>query len=276
MRRLLAWALAFLALPVAAGAQPPAPLVAAALPGSGPIEAHEIFAAATPVVVPLIPQLMATPHAPSPSVTQVTVRALRNDDHVGFLLEWQDATADVRTALTGFGDMAAVAFPARSEGTPPAPFMGNPGGRVQILQWRADWQTDLARGPLALSELYPHAYGSDFHVEDHLSEADAAPYRFSARQAMGARHDTAVQDLMAEGFGSLTPRPQQTARGRGAHDGTGWRVVITRPQAGDGDSAAALGPGTKTQLAVAVWDGAKGEVGSRKAWAGWIPLEIAP
>jgi hypothetical protein len=154
--------------------------------------------------------------------------------------------------------------------------MGNAGGRVQILQWRADWQTDVERGPITLAELYPHAYGSDFHVEDHVSKADAEPYRFSARQAMGAGHESAVQDLMAEGFGSLTPRPRQTARGKGTHDGAGWQVVITRPQAGDGDSSAALAPGTKTQLAVAVWDGEKGEAGARKGWAGWIPLEIAP
>lgn len=276
MRLLLAWTLLAMATAATAGAQGPTPVVALAVPGSGPIEAQEPFADATPVPVMLIPQLIATPQAPSPSVGQVTVRAVRNEDHVGFLLEWQDATANARTALADFGDMAAVLFPAQASDTPPAPFMGNAGGRVQILQWRADWQTDLERGPISLKELYPHAYGSDFHVEDHVSKADAEPYRFSARQAMGAQHETAVQDLMAEGFGSLTPRAQQTARGRGAHDGTSWRVVITRPQAGDGVSAATLAPGTRTQLAVAVWDGAKGEVGARKGWAGWIPLEIAP
>lgn len=277
MRRLLAWTILSLALPAAAGAQSGPPAVTAlAIRGSGPIEGPEPFAAATPVPVALIPQLITTPHAPTPSVGTVTVRAVRNRDHVGFLLEWQDATGNPRTALTGFGDMAAVAFPAQVSAVPPAPFMGNPGGRVQILQWRADWQTDVEKGPITLAELYPYAYGSDFYVDEHVSKADAEPYRFSAGQAMGARHGTAVQDLMAEGFGSLTPRPQQTARGQGTHDGAGWRLVITRPQASDGDSSASLAPGTKTQLAVAVWDGAKNEVGSRKGWAGWIPLEIAP
>jgi len=276
MRRLLVWTLLILALPAASGAQGPATITAVAVSGSGPIEAQESFAGATPVLVTLVPQLVTTPQEPAPSVGKVTVRAVRNDDHVGFLLEWQDATANARTALAGFGDMAAVAFPVKNTATPPAPFMGNAGGRVQILQWRADWQTDVERGPITLAELYPNAYGSDFYTEDHVSQEDAKAYRFSSRQAMGAQHGTAVQDLMAEGFGSLTTRPQQTGRGEGAHDGAGWRVVITRPQAGDGDSAAALAPGTKTHLAVAVWDGAHGEVGARKAWAGWMPLEIAP
>lgn len=277
MRRLLAWTILALALLAAAGAQSgPAVVTALAVSGRGPIEGPESFAGATAVPVALIPQLMATPHAPAPSVGTVTVRAVRNRDHVGFLLEWQDATAGARTALTGFGDMAAVAFPVQVSAVPPAPFMGNPGGRVQILQWRADWQTDVERGPITLAELYPHAYGSDFYVDEHVSKADAEPYRFSARQAMGPQHGTAVQDLMAEGFGSLTPRAQQMGRGEGTHDGSSWRVVITRPQAGDGESSAALVPGTKTQLAIAVWDGAKNEVGSRKGWAGWIPLEIAP
>jgi hypothetical protein len=277
MRRLLAWTILAVTLPAAAGAQSgPAPVTAVAVPGSGPIEASS-FAAAPAVPVTLIPQLMATPHgAAPPSVGTVTVRAARNADHVGFLLEWSDATANRRTGLDGFGDMAAVAFPAQPSEPPPAPFMGNAGGRVQILQWRADWQTDVERGAISLAELYPHAYGSDFHVEDHVSKADAEPYRFSAAQAMGAQHRSAVQDLMAEGFGSLTPRPQQTGLGHGVHEDGTWRVVITRPQSKSGESAATLAPGTRTHLAVAIWDGAKREVGSRKAWAGWIPLEIAP
>jgi DMSO reductase family type II enzyme heme b subunit len=84
-----------------------------------------------------------------------------------------------------------------------------------------------------------------------------------------------VQDLMAEGFGSLTPRATQSAEGQGRHDGRRWHVVITRPLAAEGDSAASLEAGVATSIAFAVWNGSQGEVGARKGWASWIPLEVA-
>lgn len=284
MRRRIATVLAALALVAGQAAAEPAAapvrVTAVAVRGQGPITEEAPFAAAAPATARLVPQLIATPHGPvTPSVPSVTVRAVRNRDHAGFLIEWIDDSADERTAATRFGDMVAVAFPAQPEGQPlPAPFMGNAGGRVQILQWRADWQTDLVRGPITVAELYPNSYGSDFRPEDHLPPAQGGRFRggLAAGNPMSETHSSSVQDLMAEGYGSLTERPKQQARGRGRHDGAGWHVVITRPLAADGETAPSLAAGTKTQLALAVWDGSKAEVGARKAWAGWIPLEIAP
>ena len=274
--------LALLALLCAAGAalaqEGPAPVAVASVAGRGPIDAESAFAGAPPATITLLPQLITTPFTMTPSVASVTVRAVHNADHAGFLLEWADVTANLRTGIDRFGDMAAIAFPVGANGAAlPAPFMGNPGGRVQILQWRADWQTDLERGPLTVAELYPNAYPGDFYPEDHLPPAEGAKFRgaLGAGNPMSERHTSSVQDLMAEGFGSLTPREKQSARGRARHDGAGWHVVITRVLASDGDSSAALVPGAGTSLAVAVWDGEKGEVGARKAWAGWLPVEIA-
>jgi DMSO reductase family type II enzyme heme b subunit len=280
MRFALAVSLALLLLPAALSAQPaePAAVSMAAVAGAGPIAAAELFAHAPPSEIVLLPQVVTTPKAPNPSISKITVRAVRNRDHAGFLLEWSDATQNARTAIDGFGDMVAIAFPVRKPDEPmPAPFMGNPKGRVQILQWRADWQTDLARGPLTVAELYPNAYAADFYHEDHLPPAAAAKYRGAAGAGnpMSERHTSSVQDLMAEGFGSLTPRSQQTARGSARHDAAGWHVVITRPLAGDGESSVPLVAGASTHLALAVWDGAQREVGSRKAWAPWLPLEVA-
>lgn len=76
----------------------------------------------------------------------------------------------------------------------------------------------------------------------------------SLRNPMSDRQRTSsVQDLMAEGFGSLTPRATQSATG---------------------DSAASLAPGTATHVAFAVWNGSHREVGARKAWANWLPMEV--
>jgi hypothetical protein len=259
-------------------ALPPGTVAMSAIAGRGPIADEAAFAEARPAEIALLPQQIATPHAASPSVTQVTVRAVRNADHAAFLLEWSDASKDVRAAIDGFGDMAAIAFPATAPDEPlPSPFMGHPGGPVQILQWRADWQTDLERGPPTVREFYPYAYEADFYHEDHLPPAEAAAFRAAAGAGnpMSQAQTSSVQDLVAEGFGSLTPQPTQKAHGSASHDGSGWRVVITRPLAGGEGSAASLAPGSSTQLAVAIWDGSAGEVGARKSWAGWVPLEVA-
>jgi hypothetical protein len=271
--------LALLALPTVAAAQDaaaPAALAMAKLPGKGPITDAASFASASVVPVALLPQMITTPMQPAPATHAIEVRAVRNADHAGFLLEWDDETPDLRTAIDGFGDMVAIEFPVAA-GSVPAPFMGNPGGRVQILQWRADWQSDLERGALTLKELYPNAYAADFYPDEHLPEASAAPYRGAAgagNPMADPKRRSAVQDLMAEGFGTLTPRVTQAAQGVGRHDGKRWHVVITRPLAAQGDSAASLEPGVQTQIAFAVWNGSAREVGARKAWANWIGLEV--
>jgi DMSO reductase family type II enzyme heme b subunit len=264
--------------PAAAAAAPAEPSVSVPrVAGKGPILEAAAFAGSPRTTVALLPQVITTPRHMEPSVGSVAVSAVRNADHAGFLLEWSDTSADWRTGIDRFGDMVAIAFPVQP-GTPPAPFMGNAGGRVQILQWRADWQSDVERGPISVKELYPDAYPADFHHEDHLPAQAAAAYRGAAglgNPMSEGRHTSSVQDLMAEGFGSLTPRPVQAGQGSARHDGSGWHVVITRPLAADGDSAPGLSGGTRAWIAFAVWDGSKGEVGARKAWASGVPLEVA-
>jgi hypothetical protein len=271
-----------LLIAIAAGAEeaaaPSSPRVAmAVVEGSGPIRDAAVFDAATPLGVTLLPQMVTTPNQAAPSVTSLAVRAVRNQDHAGFLLEWSDATSNWRTALDRFGDMVAIAFPVAA-GPAPSPFMGHPGARVQILQWRADWQTDIERGPISIAELYPNAYGADFYPEDHLPAEQARGYAGAAglgNPMSQGKRSSAVQDLMAEGFGSLTPRATQSVEGAGRHDGARWHVVVTRPLASDGDSSASLAGGTSTWIGFAVWDGSRGEVGARKAWAPWVALEVA-
>jgi DMSO reductase family type II enzyme heme b subunit len=273
---LLALLLSAIAAPVWAQDAPPPALAMARIAGHGPVLDADAFATAAALPVAMLPQVIATPRQAAPSVGAIEVRAVRNDDHAGFLIAWDDATADWRTSVDGFGDMVALQLPIAAE-SGAIPFMGNPGGRVNILQWRADWQSDLERGPLAVKDLYPNAYAADFHHEDHLPESSAAAFRAAAGvgNPMAERKRTsAVQDLMAEGFGSLTPRAAQAGQGLGRHDGKRWQVAITRPLAPQGESAASLEPGSKTQIAFAVWNGAAGEVGARKAWAMWVPLEV--
>lgn len=278
MRKMLV-ALAVFGLPAGAGAEDASGasgVTMIAVPGKGAISDVGVFEKAPALTVALLPQVAATPRNPAPATASLDVRAVRNDDHAAFLLEWRDETADVRATIDDFGDMAALQLPVAA-GPPPAPFMGNAGGRVQILQWRADWQTDVERGATTMRELYPNAYDADFHHEDHLQGTEAAAYRgaVSLGNPMSAsQRSSSVQDLMAEGFGSLTPRATQAASGKGTHAEGRWHVVISRPLAATGESSANLVPGTATHVSFAVWNGSYAEVGARKAWAAWVPLEV--
>jgi DMSO reductase family type II enzyme heme b subunit len=75
-----------------------------------------------------------------------------------------------------------------------------------------------------------------------------------------------VQDLVAEGPGSIRPAPETRSVGRGTRTPQGWSVVLSRPL------PKGLDPGNRTQVAFAVWQGAHQEVGARKMRSVWVPL----
>lgn len=262
--------------PPAAGAQ--TPLTAVRLPGAGPINdplgGH--WTRSRPVTVTLLPQTVTRPHHPEPAVRALTVRALHNGGWVAFLIEWKDPDRSDRIVLDNFGDQVAVQLPVDGKGAPPSPMMGNPGGRVNIMQWRAAFQRDLTAGPPTVRDLYPNAW-TDVYPDEVLGAADARPYTgaLGLENPISRGRASPVLDQMAEGWGSMTVKPDQHALGSGVwRDGT-WRVVITRPMVSDDVNAPRLAPGDRTVVAFAVWEGGRREVGARKAWSAWIPLVIA-
>jgi hypothetical protein len=232
-----------------------------------------VWTRAEAVRVPLMPQVMTQPHHPTPTVSEMTVRAVHNGGWIAFLMEWKDATRNDRMILDTFGDQVALQLPI-GDGVA-APMMGNPGGRVNIMQWRAAFQRDLEEGPPTIRDLYPYAW-VDVYPDEIMDVGDARPYA----GALGLENPISrglvspVLDQMAEGPGTLTAKPDQRALGRGVWRDGVWRVVITRPMAGDDPNAPVLLPGDRTVAAFAVWDGGTREVGARKAWSPWIELRI--
>ncbi|MBI2216950.1 MAG: hypothetical protein HYU51_06590, partial [Candidatus Rokubacteria bacterium] len=137
--------------PSAKAAQPPpaTTLTAVRVAGSGPI--NDAFgthwARARPVKVAMIPQTVTLPHNPRPAVTELAVRAVHNGGWIAFLIEWKDESLSNKIILDNFGDQVAVQLPIDTKAAPPSPMMGNAGGRVNIMQWRAAFQRDLDHGP---------------------------------------------------------------------------------------------------------------------------------
>jgi DMSO reductase family type II enzyme heme b subunit len=157
----------------------------------------------------------------------------------------------------------------------PSPMMGNPGGRVNIMQWRAAFQRDLDYAAPTVRDLYPNAW-ADVYPDQVLSAADARPYAgaLGLENPISRGVASPVLDQMAEGWGTMTVKPDQHALGMGLYRDGGWRVVITRPMVSDDLNAPRLAPGDRTVVGFAVWEGGSREVGSRKAWAPWVPLVI--
>ncbi len=227
--------------------------------------------------VPTTPQVVTTPTKPDAAVSNLQVRAAHNGEWIGFLLEWKDATASKRIVVDQFGDQVAVELPARlNKGSTPSPMMGNPGGRVSILQWRAAFQQDIEQGDPTTRGLYPNAL-IDVYPDQVLRATDAQPYMGALGMDNPISHAkrTPVLDQMAEGWGTMTVKPEQHADGRGVWSDGIWRVAITHPLNTESESDPDLAVGADSLAAFAVWDGGSAEVGSRKAWSAWVPMHLA-
>ena len=258
-----------------AGAQ--APLTVARVGGAGPIAdpTAALWRQVRPVKVAMLPQTVALPNHPEPAIKELLVRVAHNGGWIAFLIEWKDGTLSDRVVLDNFGDQVAVELPIDIKADPPSPMMGNPGGRVNIMQWRAAFQHDMDQGPPTVRALYPNAW-ADVYPDEVLGAADARPYSgaLGIENPISRGRVSPVLDQMAEGWGTMTVKPDQHALGKGVWKSGVWRVVITRPMVSDDVNAPRLLPGDRTVVAFAVWDGGNREVGARKAWASWVPLVI--
>ncbi|MEO5373480.1 MAG: ethylbenzene dehydrogenase-related protein [Alphaproteobacteria bacterium] len=235
------------------------------------------WAKAKPVVVEVLSQMVTTPSAPTPKVQKMTVRAVHNERYVSFLLEWDDSTKSDRLVSDQFGDQVAVELPVSyDKDNPPNPMMGAPDNWVDIMQWRAAFQRDIDAGVPGVRDFYPNAH-SDLYPDKVLLPTDARSYMGAMAVESPMPHATRspVLDHMAGGFGSLTVKPDQLVSGKGVWHNGKWRVVICRPMAPAGNLDPKLVAGGDTLVAFAVWDGGGHEVGARKGWADWVPLQLS-
>jgi hypothetical protein len=264
-------------LAATAAAEAQTSIVVARIDGVGPITdplaAH--WKRARRVHVAMLPQTVTLPHNDHPAVTQISVSAVHNGGWIAFLLEWKDPAPSNKIILDNFGDQVAVQLPVDAGGPAPSPMMGNAGGRVNIMQWRAAFQRDLDYAAPTVKDLYPYAW-TDVYPDEVLGAADARPYSgaLGLENPISRGRATPVLDQMAEGWGSMTVKPDQHAVGSGVWNGGVWHVVISRPMVSDDLNAPRLRPGDRTVVAFAVWEGGQREVGARKAWSAWVPLVI--
>jgi DMSO reductase family type II enzyme heme b subunit len=223
----------------------------------------------------LILQDLVEPRLMTASTQEVRVQAVTDGTEIAFRIEWLDDSNNDKAAPHNFIDGCAVQLPVQIAESVPAPQMGETGKTVQISYWRADWQAVVDGRADEITSIYPNAKPDHypFNAESLKNNPQAqqetalryAPARALGNNRQGPRTQP-VEDLIAEGPGTLSPNPQMFSKGKGVRTKTGWAVVITRPLP-DGFSKA-----KPSQIAFAVWEGSHGETGARKMRTGWVNL----
>jgi len=201
----------------------------------------------------------------------VTVRAIHDGSKMAFRITWCDETGNGDLLdLTHFSDGAALELSTQKD--PPLFAMGASGQPVDIVLWRAAWEKDL-QGARGVADRFPGMEGDTFLPRlKELHELTLTAREAGNSQSVAGRK-TPSEDLMAQGFGTVGPRPDgtQSWSAHGRWQNGFWDVVFTRPLQREGN---AVSPGAHAFLAFAVWDGAKNDRNGQKSVSVWHRLEI--
>jgi hypothetical protein len=241
------------------------------------------WSGAPSVTVPLVAQAITMPVLDQATVDTVEIQALTDGQEIVWRVRWPDPDASMQLDSGVFSDAVALQFPLVAD----ASFMmGDRGKRVQILQWKGVWQFDVDVHYLDVQDLHPNfwtdlywfAEGSfPFPVAESFNDPRSRDW-FPAVQAGNSQaifdRRQPVDELVAEGYGSLTPHVDSITRGKGVWADGIWSVTFVRPLRTDDPLDAQFASGGVGNLGIAVWEGASGNVGGRKHWSNWLAFRV--
>ncbi len=209
------------------------------------------------------------------AVEFINVSSVNNGEQLAVRLQWNDPTHDAFSELRSdnFRDGVAVQFALgavtlHTHGhNEPFFGMGNRNKPVNIWHWKAGLEEALE----AEDDLEYAGGGVDM---DALIFGDIIAETFSRVNTTG---DNPVEELNAEGFGTVTPQPPENQNVEGAgewKDGV-WTVVFLRDMLKTGkwdvDFAQRIDPAL---VAFAVWDGVKEDRNGRKVISVWQRFNV--
>ncbi len=227
-----------------------------------------VWKRSVPIEVPLSAQRSVPPMGGG--ARTVTARALHDGARLYIRVEWSDDTRDMATdRATDFSDAAAIEYPVTPGEQVPSFCMGDPDAPVNIWHWKASWQAAVEGGG-------PDAY-PNMQVDLYPFENEEAFYPPQAAGNVSARIDrtSSVDNLLAGSFGTLTAAPDQMVQGTGEWRDGKWRVVLARDLQVTGEYTQ-FSEGERTNIAFAVWDGAKQERDGMKSVSSFVTLDVSP
>lgn len=232
--------------------------------------------------VAIQPQQITAPGLAKGTISDLEVQAITDNKSIAWRLTWEDSFPDGNVDTSRFSDAVAIEFPI---GPDAAATMGHPdGGRVQILYWKALWQKDKDAGFQDIHTLHPN-----IHTDLYWFATGSAPYPVATAFkdprsqawliALTAGNPMAVvsraqpvEELTAEGWGTLTHQPDSATTAAGVWAAGRWSVVFIRPLRTDDSLDYQFQPSINSQIAFAVWQGGAGNTGGRKHWADWVDI----
>jgi len=200
------------------------------------------------------------------AVGAAELAALHDGQRIALRVRWDDATTDVALfAGAQHADAVALQF---SEAPAPALFgMGSAEHATVIWHWRSLRLAEVAEAA-DLASPVPHLLT---HDPREVAWTDASPYRVAEGVPPLSQ---AVDRLRARGVERVLrtrPEPAETRVAPRATD-AGWEVVFVRDLVPASGGDVAFAPGRPVQVALAVWNGAAGDRGARKAISIWQEL----
>jgi DMSO reductase family type II enzyme heme b subunit len=172
--------------------------------------------------------------------------------------------------------------------------MGNAGGKVHIVHWKAIWQEDCTHGFRDVQDKYPNMWvdvypGLEAHLDrskriyaqditaEHIVETRSfahMPGTYSGNPMSQIKRKEPLEEAVAEGFGTLTTQETQAARGWAAWNEGKWRVCVIVPVNTGNQHKASFKD--KTKAAFAIWDGGHKNIGGRKHYTPWVDIFLEP
>lgn len=204
----------------------------------------------------------------------INFASVNNGEQLAVRLKWEDPTKNAFSELTQdfFRDSVAVQF-ALGEVTLHThghnePFfgMGNRGKPVNIWHWKSGLEETLE----AEADMEYSTGGVDMDALIFGGVMSNPVFRLNATS------DNAVEELNAEGFGTITPQPaeNQNVEGYGEWKDGVWTVVFLRDMFKTGKWDVDLTSKDPTLIAFAVWDGLKEDRNGRKVISVWQRLTV--
>ena len=207
------------------------------------------------------------------AIETINFSSVNNGEQLAVRLRWKDPTPDEDQTLGDqYLDQAAMQFALGSVTLHThghnEPFfgMGNRGKPVNIWHWRSGLEKALEK---AEDEEYQGDVDMDALVFGGQFSSPAA--------ALNRPQETAITELNAEGFGTVTPQPadNQHVIGSGQWKDGEWTVVFLRDMIPLGKWDINLTSKDPILVAFAVWDGLKEDRNGRKVVSVWQRLNIS-
>lgn len=230
--------------------------------------------------VQLADQTITKPFKTTVPKDPVKVRAIYDNEWIGFLLEWNDPSADeLAIKVREFRDACAVLL-AKHPASPEVRFMGTKDIPATILHWKADWQLDVEEGFQDLEKAFPNVSadvyppmkeaivsGKPPKTQDYPEDARIRLAGWASGNPLSQpTKQVPVEKILAMGPGTISTAPTQDASGWGRWKDGKWKVILAKKlKASDSaNGEVELVAGNTYTAAFTVWYGQEGDRGARK------------